>query len=170
MRAAMRMVYDALRGEVVLFGGSVFPTVYDDTWTWDGSNWQLESPPASPPARAYEGLAYDEVRGNAVIFGGQYIWLLQRHLGMGRDNLDAAVPGHLTVRTQLVGDGLRRCSREGRPVRRGDIRWHSARGHVDVGRRNLAIAGCERRTLGHKPEVWRSVGGHHQHGADGDAH
>ena len=70
MRDAMGMVYDALRGEVVLFGGTLFPTVYNDTWTWDGSNWQRESPPASPPARAYEGLAYDEVRGNVVLFGG----------------------------------------------------------------------------------------------------
>ena len=47
-RDSMGMVYDALRGEVVLFGGIFFPTTYNDTWTWDGSNWQLESPPASP--------------------------------------------------------------------------------------------------------------------------
>src|SRR5439155_14821156 len=39
-------------------------------WTWDGSNWQRESPPASPPARAGLAMAYDEVRGNTVIFGG----------------------------------------------------------------------------------------------------
>jgi hypothetical protein len=69
-RDGMGMVYDALRGEVVLFGGTVFPTVYNDTWTWDGSNWQRESPPASPPARTFPAMAYDEVRGNAVIFGG----------------------------------------------------------------------------------------------------
>jgi len=66
----MGMVYDALRGEVVLFGGTLFPTVYNDTWTWDGSNWQRESPPASPPARAGLAMTYDEVRGNTVIFGG----------------------------------------------------------------------------------------------------
>ena len=69
----MGMVYDALQGEVVLFGGVFFPTTYNDTWTWDGSNWQQESPPASPPARAYLAMAYDEVRGNAVIFGGNNI-------------------------------------------------------------------------------------------------
>jgi hypothetical protein len=69
-RDGMGMVYDALRGEVVLFGGTVFPTVYNDTWTWDGSNWQRESPPAKPLARTFPAMAYDEVRGNAVIFGG----------------------------------------------------------------------------------------------------
>src|SRR5436309_15579813 len=72
-RDSMGMVYDALQGEVVLFGGVFFPTTYNDTWTWDGSNWQQESPPASPPARAYLAMAYDEVRGNAVIFGGNNI-------------------------------------------------------------------------------------------------
>jgi len=46
-----------------------------------------------------------------------------------------------TVRTLRVGDDLRRCSREGRPVRGRGGRRHLPRGHVDVGRRNLAIAG-----------------------------
>jgi len=67
------MVYDAARAEIALFGGVFFPTTYNDTWTWDGSNWQRESPPASPPARAYLAMAYDEVRGEAVMFGGNNI-------------------------------------------------------------------------------------------------
>ena len=69
----MGMVYDALRGKVVLFGGIFFPTTYNDTWTWDGSNWQRESPPASPSARAVNTMAYDELRGNTVLFGGDTI-------------------------------------------------------------------------------------------------
>src|ERR1035438_5569144 len=43
---------------------------FNDTWTWDGSNWTQKSPQTSPPGRTYAAMAYDSARGQAVLFGG----------------------------------------------------------------------------------------------------
>jgi len=34
------MAYDAARGRVVVFGGSGFNGILNDTWTWDGTDWR----------------------------------------------------------------------------------------------------------------------------------
>jgi hypothetical protein len=66
------MAYDAAHGQVVLFGGYDFNsnTFFGDTWVWDGSNWTLKSPSASPPARSSHAMAYDSLHGQVVLFGG----------------------------------------------------------------------------------------------------
>ncbi len=64
------MVFDAARGEVVLFGGSSGSSFLNDTWVWDGANWVQKSPTTSPPARAWHAMAYDAARGQVVLFGG----------------------------------------------------------------------------------------------------
>lgn len=74
-RISSAMTYDAARGRVVLFGGDadqgqVFSGGFGDTWTWDGANWSQVSSGASPPARAWAGLAYDAAVGKSVLFGG----------------------------------------------------------------------------------------------------
>ena len=91
------MAYDAARGRVVLFGGTSDGAAgLDDTWEWDGSTW---TPARIRPTRrrraARHAMAYD--RGaparRAV---RRRRWLtpsLRRHLGMGRQRLDAARPG-----------------------------------------------------------------------------
>ncbi|MBL0161551.1 MAG: hypothetical protein IPP47_31440 [Bryobacterales bacterium] len=58
------MVYDAARGEVVLFGNSA------GVWVWDGTNWSNRNSPSSPSARAAFAMAYDSARGQVVLFGG----------------------------------------------------------------------------------------------------
>lgn len=63
------MVYDAARGQLVLFGG------YDghylnDTWTWDGTTWTQQHPADSPSPRDTFSMAYDAAAGNTVLFGG----------------------------------------------------------------------------------------------------
>jgi hypothetical protein len=42
------MVHDAARANVVLFGGRTEVGASSDTWIWDGTRWQLQSPPVSP--------------------------------------------------------------------------------------------------------------------------
>jgi hypothetical protein len=57
--------------KVVLFGGlSESPGNLNDTWTWDGSQWTLQSPPISPLARHFQAMAYDFGRNQVVMFGG----------------------------------------------------------------------------------------------------
>jgi Galactose oxidase, central domain len=46
-----------LDGKIVLFGGIAGNTYLGDTWEWDGVAWTEKTPPASPPARAYAGMA-----------------------------------------------------------------------------------------------------------------
>jgi uncharacterized protein (TIGR03437 family) len=58
------MVYDAARGQVVLFGND------GSTWTFDGFNWTQKSPQNSPSARSNTELVYDSVHGQSVLFGG----------------------------------------------------------------------------------------------------
>jgi len=65
------MVYDAARGEVVLFGGTNFVSSFADTWVWNGTDWlDRTSPSTRPTARAFASAAFDEVRREMVLFGG----------------------------------------------------------------------------------------------------
>jgi galactose oxidase-like protein len=63
-------VFDAVRGQVVLFGGSGSGGVLNDTWVWDGNNWTQKSPTANPPVRAFQTMAFDSSHGQVVLFGG----------------------------------------------------------------------------------------------------
>ncbi|MCC6676314.1 MAG: hypothetical protein IT436_04145 [Phycisphaerales bacterium] len=72
-RAGHQMVYDSVRGRVVLFGGKPSGSqAFNDTWEWDGGGWQQISPTEPIPApRAEFAMAYDSVRGAVVVFGGE---------------------------------------------------------------------------------------------------
>lgn len=63
------MVFDAARGETLLFGG-LGGVRYGDTWTWDGARWTLETTDGPSPRRAH-AMAYDPARGEVVLFGGR---------------------------------------------------------------------------------------------------
>ncbi len=70
------MVFDSARQQLVLFGGETSPSVsagsvLSDTWTWDGMNWTLKSPPTSPTARKGHAMVYDAAHSQVVLFGGQ---------------------------------------------------------------------------------------------------
>jgi uncharacterized protein YycO len=72
-RYAHGMVYDSLRHVMVLFGGdSSGSSRLNDTWEYNGSDWQLINTPQKPSGRinVASGLAYDSNRGRAVLFGG----------------------------------------------------------------------------------------------------
>jgi len=65
------MAFDEARGVSVLFGGSpTFGQFLSDTWTWDGSSFQVQSPGSSPSARSGAAMAYDRDRQVVVLFGG----------------------------------------------------------------------------------------------------
>jgi hypothetical protein len=64
---------DVVRQRVVMFSGAA--TIYSqatltDTWEWDGSNWTLMSPAASPPPRLGHAMTLDAL-GRIVLFGGE---------------------------------------------------------------------------------------------------
>lgn len=63
------MVYDAQRDRVLLHGGlGGTMRVLGDTWSFDGSGWQLLPVPATP--RTGHALAFDPSRGVCLAFGG----------------------------------------------------------------------------------------------------
>jgi hypothetical protein len=72
-RSGHAMAFDGARGRVVLFGGrsTAAGSVLADTWEWDGAQWLLRQPGATPPARYEHRLAFDTVRGRTVLFGGR---------------------------------------------------------------------------------------------------
>jgi hypothetical protein len=65
------MAYDAARARAVLFGGLDASGRRDETWEWDGSQWQERELAIRPPARSHHGMAWDAARGRTVMFGGQ---------------------------------------------------------------------------------------------------
>jgi hypothetical protein len=69
-RAAQAMAYDPASKTVVVNGGYDDAGYRDDTWTWDGLEWN-EAPQATPPAeRASAGMAYDRPSRTLVMYGG----------------------------------------------------------------------------------------------------
>lgn len=73
-RHGASLAYDAARQRVVLFGGSSIglgrQTLLNDTWEWDGTNWQAMSPPVSPRARFRASAAYDPKARAIIMVGG----------------------------------------------------------------------------------------------------
>lgn len=68
-----RMVYDSRRGKLVTFGGRSPTTTAtaNDTWEFDGVDWQRVFPTTSPNARAFYSMVYDSRRGVCVLYGTQ---------------------------------------------------------------------------------------------------
>jgi hypothetical protein len=69
-RRGATMVFDAARGEIVMFGGCPDSLVVGETWVWKDGSWSKKVPVSSPPPRCYHASAYDPVREKVVVFGG----------------------------------------------------------------------------------------------------
>ncbi|MBN9690655.1 MAG: hypothetical protein J0M24_10480 [Verrucomicrobia bacterium] len=68
-----RMVFDAERNEIVMFGGFRNASGnLNETWVWKDNNWTQKNPETSPSARNRPNLAFDGAAGrrNVVLFGG----------------------------------------------------------------------------------------------------
>jgi hypothetical protein len=71
-RVGHATVYDPLRKVVVMFGGEGVNNVrLADTWLWTGSQWVLQRPQQSPPARSHFTMQWDPVRQAVLLFGGR---------------------------------------------------------------------------------------------------
>ena len=69
-RSNHAMVYDSRRCRTVLFGGQDLGTlaILNDTWEWDGNQWEQKFPATVPPPNAPSNqMAYDEARGVTVL-------------------------------------------------------------------------------------------------------
>jgi hypothetical protein len=64
------MVYDPVRRETVLFGGTDGVTTFGDTWIWDGNDWTERRPAHPPPANSIFGMAFDAGTRTTVMNGG----------------------------------------------------------------------------------------------------
>jgi len=75
-RSEHGLAYDAARSRVVLFGGSLwpasqrYPTMFADTWEWDGTAWALRFPAQSPSVRLGPRLFFDPTRNKVQLSGG----------------------------------------------------------------------------------------------------
>lgn len=76
-RTAASIVYDPDHQRIYLFGGSYSFEKdiwkYNDTWAWDGSNWQQIQVNNQPTIRDSAAIAYDPVHHNVLLYGGASI-------------------------------------------------------------------------------------------------
>lgn len=63
--------FDANRDRLVVFGGVFQYQILQDTWEFDGRQWQQRLPTISPSPRWAHRLAYDLARNRVVLFGGR---------------------------------------------------------------------------------------------------
>lgn len=62
--------YDAIRGQIVMFGGNDGSNnFFDDTWLFDGV-WKQANPMTKPEARQEAVMAFDPVTKMCLLFGG----------------------------------------------------------------------------------------------------
>lgn len=70
-RAGHGAAWDAVRGAVVIFGGSTGAAYLNDVWQWNGTTWsQITTSGGPPSARDGMGFAYDVARDVLVMHGG----------------------------------------------------------------------------------------------------
>jgi hypothetical protein len=70
-RIESAMAYDANTRQVILFGGlTAHDGSLNDTWAWNGHDWQQLHPSHAPAARTGAVMAYDEANGVLVLYGG----------------------------------------------------------------------------------------------------
>ncbi|MFO0679755.1 MAG: kelch repeat-containing protein [Polyangiaceae bacterium] len=75
-RHCTSLVYDSVRDEFVLFGGTdvARPTPLGDTWVLRGDAWEPRTPAHSPSPRWCASAAFDPRSGGTVVlFGGQVV-------------------------------------------------------------------------------------------------
>jgi hypothetical protein len=83
------MAYDEARGQTILFGGSDGNIITNETWAWDGNQWNLLT--AEGPAARFAGeMMYDPVSQKIVMYGGHYV---------GADFNFSLIFGHGMVKT-----------------------------------------------------------------------
>lgn len=72
VRNGHALFYDAVRREVILFGGADHTRVRGDTWSWQGSSWRLLTE-VGPSPRTFPASASDPDSGTGFLFGGNRV-------------------------------------------------------------------------------------------------
>ncbi len=67
-RYSFALAYDEARGKLVMFGG-FRGRVFNDTWEWDGDQWEMKSE-SGPSPRNGPAMVYDSKRKKIILFGG----------------------------------------------------------------------------------------------------
>lgn len=71
-RDGQAMAYDAVHGQMVMFGGiDLNGSPLNETWLWNGSTWTQASPAHVPSTRFSHSMAYDAATGQVMLFGGE---------------------------------------------------------------------------------------------------
>jgi len=70
-RSGLKMAYDSVRSQTVLFSGDSDNSYVNDTWLWNGSKWTEVFPQNAPPARTNGGMVFDSAQEQTVLFGGE---------------------------------------------------------------------------------------------------
>ena len=67
-----KLVYDATRGHVVMYGGddAITTTYFPGMWELDETGWETICNPCGPLELVGQGMAYDRKRGVIVMYGG----------------------------------------------------------------------------------------------------
>ncbi len=68
------MSYDESSEEVILFGGASISNgnAMQNTWQWNGAQWEQLFPSTIPHIRYGQGMTYDSTGNQVVMFGGTY--------------------------------------------------------------------------------------------------
>ena len=69
-RIGASMGWDSTTSQLILFGGEVGSTYYNDTWLWNGTNWVQKSPATIPPVRMGAPLVFDPATAQMLLIGG----------------------------------------------------------------------------------------------------
>lgn len=75
-RSYAGLAFDQARGEMIMFGGITnpyekAPTIYNDTWAWDGKSWREIPTPVSPSSRYYHKMEYHPELKTIILVGGR---------------------------------------------------------------------------------------------------
>jgi hypothetical protein len=65
----VKMVYDAARGESILFGLDPSENRVNETWSWNGTEWKKLND-AGPESRGHFGFIYDPAHEQILLYGG----------------------------------------------------------------------------------------------------
>jgi N-acetylneuraminic acid mutarotase len=72
-RFGSSMDFNPCIGQIILFGGGVYPGSYlDDTWVFNSStnDWQELTLSGNPGAREFANIAFNPINGSIILFGG----------------------------------------------------------------------------------------------------
>lgn len=123
------MAFDAVSGQVVLFGGvgTTSSAPLGDTWVWNGTTWKQIITAHRPPARFLHTMAYDPITQRVVLFGGDggSKILNDTWLWNGSDWLPAAP--QTTPPDFYTGAGMEYSSTLGKMVLFSGLTWNGTR-------------------------------------------